>query len=181
MKHLSLLAFSLLLWGCHSSTEQKNLKSYTAEQLYNNKSIGGARFNGDESRVLVNANNTGIFNIYSIAVADTVMKPLTNSTKDSYFAVGYVAGSDNFLYVADQGGNENYHIYLQKQNAVTAKDITPWDGRKNSVVGWSDEALFAASCILGRGACDKPCINCVARLTLLVSLYGPTANVSDQC
>src|SRR5437879_5672031 len=139
MKHLSLLAFSLLLWGCHSSTEQKNLKSYTAEQLYNNKSIGGARFNGDESRVLVNANNTGIFNIYSIAVADTVMKPLTNSTKDSYFAVGYVAGSDNFLYVADQGGNENYHIYLQKQNAVTAKDITPWDGRKNSVVGWSDD------------------------------------------
>ncbi|MDB5136899.1 MAG: secreted prolyl oligopeptidase family protein [Mucilaginibacter sp.] len=142
MKHLSFFAIVVFCCGCKPSTEQKDVKLYTIEQLYNNKAISGADFNADESQVLVHANNTGIYNIYSISVADTVMKPLTHSVKDSYFAVGYVPRTNNFLYSADQGGNENSHIYLQKQGIATVKDITPWPNSTNSVAGWSDDKKY---------------------------------------
>ena len=139
MKRLSLLSLILLFYGCHSTNEQKKVKQYTAEQLYHNNYAYGAGFNGDETQVLAGANNSGIFNVYTINIADTAMKPLTHSLKDSYFAAGYLPGTNNFLYSADQGGNENSHIYLQKQGGLQAKDITPWQGSKNSVAGWSDD------------------------------------------
>src|SRR5581483_7435052 len=49
---------------------------------------------------------------------------------------------NNFMYVADQGGNENYHIFLQRQGAAGARDITPWNGSKNSLAGWSDDKKY---------------------------------------
>jgi len=139
MKSLSLISLSLLFCGCHSTIEQKNVKQYTAEQLYNNNYVYGAGFNADETQVLAGANNSGIFNVYTISIADTAMKALTHSLKDSYFAAGYLPGTNNFLYSADQGGNENSHVYLQKPSGPQAKDITPWKGSKNGVVGWSDD------------------------------------------
>ena len=139
MKYLSLFLLALLFWGCRP---KKDVKQYTIEQLYKNNNIGGAGFNANESQVLVSSNNTGIFNVYAIAVSDTSMKPLTRSAKDSYFAVGYVPGTDNFLYSADQGGNENRHIYLQKQGNAAVKDITPWTNSTNSIAGWSDDKKY---------------------------------------
>ncbi len=138
MKYFSLF-LSLLFYGCHAANERGIVKQYTAEQLYHNNYIYGAGFNGDESRVLAGANNTGIFNVYAISITDTTMKALTHSLKDSYFAAGYLPGTNNFLYSADQGGNENGHVYLQRQGSLQAKDITPWPGSKNSIAGWSDD------------------------------------------
>jgi len=142
MKYLSLVSLGLLFCGCHSANEQKPVKQYTAEQLYNNNYVYGAGFNGDETQVLAGANNSGIFNVYSISIADTAIKPLTHSLKDSYFAAGYLPGTNNFLYGADQGGNENGHIYLQKQGSSQAKDLTPWQGSKNNIAGWTDDKKF---------------------------------------
>jgi dipeptidyl aminopeptidase/acylaminoacyl peptidase len=133
---------ALLIAACHPASDTKEVKQYTIEQLYNNKSIFGTSFNADETRVLAGANNTGIYNVYAINIADTAMKPLTHSTKDSYFAVAYVPGTNNFLYSADQGGNENSHIYLQKAGAAEAKDITPWKGSKNGFAGWSHDKKY---------------------------------------
>ncbi|HEY8783110.1 MAG TPA: hypothetical protein VIM16_15905 [Mucilaginibacter sp.] len=142
MKYSVYLFIIAICFGCKHPAVQREVKLYTIEQLYNNKAISGAGFNADESQVLVSANNTGIYNIYAIAVTDTAMKPLTHSVKDSYFAVDYVPGTNNFLYSADQGGNENYHIYLQKQGSTTVKDITPWLNSTNNVAGWSDDKKY---------------------------------------
>ena len=125
MKSLSLITLGLIFYGCHSANEPKKVKQYTAEQLYHNNYIYGAGFNGDETQVLAGANNSGIFNVYAISITDTAMRPLTHSLKDSYFAAGYLPGTNNFLYSADQGGDENSHIYLQRQGSQQAKDLTP--------------------------------------------------------
>src|SRR4030095_8312963 len=72
-------------------------------------------------------------------IADTSMKPLTTSAKESFFAVDYVPGSENFVYASDQGGNENTHLYLEKKTDSAVKDITPWPGSTNNFFGWSND------------------------------------------
>lgn len=134
-----LILFALLA-GCNNEPEaRKEVKQYSAEQLFNNKIIGGGAFSPDESKILVHANNSGIFNLYEISIADTSMKPLTGSVKESFFAVDYLPGTSKYLYTADQGGNENDHIYLQSPGDTSAKDLTPWMGSTNSMYGWSDD------------------------------------------
>ncbi len=134
--------------SCNNEPEaRKEVKQYSAEQLFNNTSIGGGAFSTDESRILVHANTTGIFNQYEISIADTSLMPLTKSAKESFFAVDYLPGTHKYIYTADQGGNGNDHIYLQTPGDTTAKNITPWMGSTNSVYGWSDDkkSLFVVS------------------------------------
>ncbi|MEI6061830.1 MAG: alpha/beta fold hydrolase, partial [Bacteroidota bacterium] len=122
-------------------------KQFTIEQLYNNLSVGAAGFNADETKILEDNNSTGIFNVYELNVADTTFKPLTLSKKDSYFAVDYLPGSSKYIYSADQGGNENYHLYLMKQGDTSAKDLTPWPKSTSSFAGWSldKKSMYVAS------------------------------------
>ena len=145
---IPVLALTVLMTSCNNEPEaRKDVKQYSAEQLFNNKSIGGAAFSADESKILVHANTSGIFNLYEISIADTAMTPLTHSTKESFFAVDYLPGTNKFLYTADQGGNENDHIYLQSPGDTAAKDLTPWSKSTNSVYGWSEDkkSLFIES------------------------------------
>ena len=115
---------------------RKNVKQYSIAQLYKTKNIGGGLFNKDESKILVQNNETGIYNLYEITLADTNMKQLTSSTKESFFAVDYVAGTDKTIYSADQGGNENSHLYLRQQDG-SVKDLTPGEKEKASFFGWN--------------------------------------------
>lgn len=137
---IPVLPLVILFTACNNEPEaRKEVKKYTAEQLFNNKSIYGAAFSTDETRILAGSNITGIFNLYELSIADTSMAPLTRSAKESFYAVGYLWGTGKFLYSADQGGNENSHIYLQSPGDTAAKDITPWMGSSNSMFGWSKD------------------------------------------
>ncbi len=136
----SMIALILVMAGCDTKQAPlKEPKQYTAEQLFNNKSIFGAAFNSDESKILVNANTTGIYNLYELGIADTVLQPLTHSVKESFFAIDFLPGTNKYFYSADKGGDENSHIYLQSPGDSSSKDITPWPGSTNGMSGWSDD------------------------------------------
>jgi dipeptidyl aminopeptidase/acylaminoacyl peptidase len=143
---LAVLAVFVLL-SCNNKDKARMPKQITIEQLYDNLSVGAAGFNADETKILVDNNSTGIYNVYELNVADTASKPLTHSKKDSFFAVDYLPGSSKFIYNADQGGNENSHLYLKSQADTTVKDITPWPNSSNSFAGWSDDkkAMYVSS------------------------------------
>jgi dipeptidyl aminopeptidase/acylaminoacyl peptidase len=144
-KYLSIFAIAgLLMQSCgekkeSSESKTREPKKYTAEQLYTNLSVGAASFNADESKVLVQNNSTGIFNVYEINIADTTCKAVTASTGDSYWAVGYLPGTDKVLYSADSGGDENAHIYLLDKATNSTQDLTPWPNSSNSFGGWSSD------------------------------------------
>jgi dipeptidyl aminopeptidase/acylaminoacyl peptidase len=125
--------------SCNPKEKARTPKQFTIEQLYNNIAVSAAGFNTDETKILVDNNSTGIFNVYELNVTDTAFKPLTHSGKDSYFAVDYLPGSNKFIYSADQGGNENSHLYLMNQGDTISKDLTPWLNSTNSFAGWSDD------------------------------------------
>ncbi|MEP6616429.1 MAG: prolyl oligopeptidase family serine peptidase [Ginsengibacter sp.] len=139
MKMNSNLALLLVfLFSCTSGDKQnkKEITQYTIQQFYKSETISGGVFSADESKVLVNNNKTGIYNIYEINLADTTEKPLTNSARESFFIDDYIPGSDNFIYSSDKGGNENSHLYLHRMND-SAKDLTPGTNEKASFSEWN--------------------------------------------
>jgi len=143
-KYLLLAGSIVLFASCKNEPQaRKDVKQYTAEQLYNNKSIGGSAFNADETKLLVDANITGIYNLYELNIADTSLQPLTRSAQESFFSIDYLPGTSSVLYSADKGGDENSHIYLQRAGDTAAKDLTPWPGSANSVYGWSADKKAA--------------------------------------
>jgi len=128
---------AISFFSCKSDQKIKQPTAYSIEQLQDNLSLGGVAFNTAETRILTYHNGTGIYNVYELNIADTSSKPLTNSSKESFFAIDYIPGTGNFLYSADQGGNENDHIYLQHPGDTAAKDITPWPKSTNHFAGWT--------------------------------------------
>lgn len=145
----SCIAVITLLAACDQAgpAERRVPKEYTPEQLRNNISLSGAGFNKDETAVLIESNVTGIFNVYSLSLSDTVSKALTKSTKESCFPIAFLPGTDKFLYSNDEGGNENYHIYLKSEGDSTGKDLTPWAGTTNQFVEWNADktAMYISS------------------------------------
>ena len=138
-KLLFILAVTFLLTACKNETKApREVKQYSIEQFFQTESIGGGSFNKDETKVLVNSNRTKIFNVYELNLADTALQAKTNSATESFFAVDYVPGTDNFLYAADKGGNENDHIYLQRTDG-TVTDLTPGEKEKANFYGWTKD------------------------------------------
>ncbi len=116
--------------------ETREVAKYTIEQFYKNLDIYGGSFSFDESKLLVTSNKTGIFNLYELPADGSEMKQLTNSEKESLFAISYFPEDDRMLYSADMGGNEIDHIYLLKEDE-TAIDLTPWEEAKSNFYGWA--------------------------------------------
>lgn len=131
-----ILLLALILSATQLCRSQDSVRKYTIEQFFKTVAYGGGSFNKQENKIIIHDNSTGIFNVYELDLASKQKKPLTKSTKESYFSIGYMPGSSDFLYAADKGGNENDHIYLQKQND-SAKDLTPGENEKADFYGWN--------------------------------------------
>src|SRR5512141_1156586 len=89
------------------------VKQYTIEQFMDTTRIGGASISPDDKNILFHSNKTGIFNVYSVPVAGGEPKQLTNSTKESTYAVTWLPDG-RFVYTYDRGGNENNHLFVQE-------------------------------------------------------------------
>lgn len=137
MKPILSTVFSLLFF-IFISYSQTAIKQYTIEQFYKTVAYGGGAFNKEENKILIHDNSTGIFNVYEIDLGTKEKKQLTKSEKESYFAIDYVPGSNDFLYSADKGGNENTHIYMQKTDG-SVTDLTPGEKEKADFIGWNHQ------------------------------------------
>src|SRR5215212_5910177 len=112
-------------------------KQYTMEQFLDTTSITGASFSPDESRILFSSNKTGIWNAYTVAVGGGAWTPVTTSTKDSTYAVGYFPHDARILITRDQGGNELNHVYVLADGAE--RDLTPGTKLKAQFAGWNHD------------------------------------------
>ncbi|HXQ74759.1 MAG TPA: prolyl oligopeptidase family serine peptidase [Pyrinomonadaceae bacterium] len=133
-----LALFVLLVLSAPVAFAQGSVKQYTIEQFMNTVRIGGSSFSADEKSILFHSNKSGIFNVYSVAVTGGQAAQLTNSTKESTFAVSYFPNDTRILYTYDRGGNENSHLYLRELNG-TERDLTPGEKTKANFLGWSHD------------------------------------------
>lgn len=141
---LSLFTFTVLYAGAVGTAlaqEKKqvaSVKEYTIEQFMNTVRVGGSSFSNDEKSILYHSNKSGIFNAYTVPVTGGAPTQLTNSTKESTFAVSYFPSDARFIYSYDRGGNENSHLYLRELNG-TERDLTPGEKVKANFIGWSHD------------------------------------------
>ncbi len=123
----------------HAAAPQKEAhktpKRYTIEQFMATTSITGASFSKDEKQILFSSNESGIFNAYTIPVGGGKPVPMTRSSTDSTYAVGYFYNDDRILFTRDSGGNENNHLFVRELDGAE-KDLTPGDRHKASFAGW---------------------------------------------
>lgn len=133
---LSVLAFA----ACKQDkpVPTREVKQYTIEQFYKTNGTGAGIFSPDEQKLLVHSNESGIFNLQEINIADGAKKALTQSTVESFFAIDYVPDTGEVLYSADKGGDEISHIYLLKADG-TSQDLTPGDKAVSNFSDWSKD------------------------------------------
>ena len=134
----TLALFALIVLSASAVLAQTPVKQYTIDQFMNTVRIGGSSFSPDEKSILFHSNKTGIFNVYSVAVSGGDAAQLTNSTKESTYAVSYFPNDARILYTYDRGGNENNHLYLRELNG-TERDLTPGEKVKANFLGWSHD------------------------------------------
>lgn len=138
MKRIIFLIVLIIPIFLYSCKKEPVVTKYSIEQFYKNKQVFGGKFSEDETRLLYTSNESGIYNLYEVSIADGTKKQLTNSTQESYFAIDYVPGTNKILYSADKGGNEIDHIYLLNEDG-TSTDLTPEEKAKTGFVGWNKE------------------------------------------
>lgn len=114
---------------------QKAPKRYTIEQFMATTSVTGASFSKDEKNILFSSNASGIFNAYTIPVGGGKPVPLTRSTTDSTYAIGYFYNDDRILFTRDSGGNERNHVFVRELDGLE-RDLTPGDKHRAMFAGW---------------------------------------------
>src|SRR4030095_12459383 len=118
------------------------LRQYTIEEFMDTVRISGASFSADETAILVSSDETGIFNVFSIALGDGARSPVTRSTNDSTFAVSYFPRDGRVLVTRDAGGNEQNHLFVREADG-TERDLTLGSKLKAQFVDWSgDDRAF---------------------------------------
>ena len=145
MRKILFVISVILLVSC-TGKSVKEINQYSIAQFYENINISFADFSPDETRILVTSNETGIYNVFEINTIDSTKRQITHSETESFFALAYVPGTNQILYSADKGGNENSHIYLLYEDGTTT-DLTPGDEVKAMFNGFSrgKEVIFFSS------------------------------------
>ena len=141
MKNLTviLILLSAVMYSCCDGPDQsRDVKQYTIEQFMNNTSIGGGSFSSDNSKLLVTSNESGIYNVYTIASGGGLPEPVTHSDTSSIFAISFFPDDDRILFRSDNNGNEIYHIFMRDTDG-TVTDLTPDEGARSSFYGWAHD------------------------------------------
>ncbi len=112
--------------------------TYSAEDFYKTVSLFGSSINHDGTSVLMTSDETGIYNVYRQPLDGSAATQLTQSTLESTYGVSWFPADDRFLFTADQGGNENDHIYVQAEDG-TVTDLTPGDAVKAAFMSWHED------------------------------------------
>ncbi|WP_242120921.1 S9 family peptidase [Aestuariivivens sediminicola] len=142
------LTFLTLFFSCKKENKiaQKEISHYSIEQFMGNESVGGGSFSGDNSKLLVTSNRTGIYNVYTVPAKGGEMTQITKSDSTSFLAISYFPQDNRMLLSADDNGDEIDHLYVRELEGII-KDITPDKVAKSDFYSWSkdDKHLYYGS------------------------------------
>ena len=132
-----ILSLIILLVYINCNQNLTDIENYSIETLMSNNRTSGGYFSKDASRLIYSSDKTGVFNIYEVDLATKKETQKTYSKKESYFVQGYSPLTNEIIYSADKGGNENSHLYLIRNSESI--DLTPGEDTKASFFGWTKD------------------------------------------
>ena len=124
--------------------------TYTARQFFESTSYGvgsssGYNFSADGKHILVNSDQSGVFNAYMMPVDGGEAVPLTTSPDNATFGSSFFPNDNRLLFTADEGGNELNHLYVRTLDGSVV-DLTPGEKLKADFAGWNgDGTVFYAT------------------------------------
>lgn len=145
---MKLQAFAALAAFAGAAHAADAPERYPAEAFFTTTDYASANsiyaFSPDSSKLLVSSNATGVFNAYTLDVKTGAQTPLTTSSTNATFAVGYFPADERILFTADKGGDELNHLFVRELDG-TVKDLTPGAELKAIFGGWiGDGEAFIA-------------------------------------
>jgi dipeptidyl aminopeptidase/acylaminoacyl peptidase len=106
--------------------------------LFGNPEKTQARISPDGKYISFIAPKDGVLNVWVGPRSDpTAAKAVTNDTKRGIRQHFWAYDNQHVLYIQDEGGDENWHLYATNVSAGTTKDLTPYKGIQAQVVGLS--------------------------------------------
>jgi len=126
------------LSSCQQAPKIPTVKSYSIDQFLNTTNIFGGSFSSDQEKLLITSNESGIFNAYTIPVAGGEMTALTNSEKESIFAISFFPEDSRILFSSDDNGNEISHLFVRNEDG-TIKELTPGENARANFYGWAHD------------------------------------------
>jgi dipeptidyl aminopeptidase/acylaminoacyl peptidase len=106
--------------------------------LFGNPEKTQARISPDGSHVSFIAPRDGVLNVWVGPRSDpSAAKPVTNDVKRGIRQHFWAYDNKHVLYIQDEGGDENWHLYATDVVAGTTKDLTPYKGIQAQVAGLS--------------------------------------------
>jgi dipeptidyl aminopeptidase/acylaminoacyl peptidase len=114
--------------------------------LFGNPEKVQARVSPDGKHVSFIAPKDGVLNVWVGPRTDpSAAKPVTNDTKRGIRQHFWAFDNQHVLYIQDEGGDENFHLYATDIVAGTTKDLTPYKGIQAQVAGlsWKKPGLVA--------------------------------------
>ena len=118
-------------------------RTYTAAEFFQTRSYGmsspaGLGFSADGQSILVNSDETGVFNAWAVPVAGGAPVQLSASTTVATRGLSYFPADARVLLAADSGGggSELTHVYVRELDG-TVRDLTPGDNVKADLLGWN--------------------------------------------
>ena len=134
-KFIFCLATLFVFISCNKNISES--ENYSIETLMSNNRSSGGYFSKDASKLAYSSDRTGVFNVYEVDLSTKIETKKTNSEKESYFVQGYSPLTNEIIYSADKGGNENSHLYLIRNGGSI--DLTPGENTKASLFGWTKD------------------------------------------
>src|SRR4030066_1761362 len=138
-KVLCLISAGLLLligWQC---SQTPKFKTYPLETFFDYKSVSSATFSPDEKTIAYISNASGVHNIWTVPTSGGTPKQLTNETKNTILFVTWGPNRDSMIYGQDEGGNENFHIFIMPAKGGPATDLTPGKEVRAQILKWSKD------------------------------------------
>jgi dipeptidyl aminopeptidase/acylaminoacyl peptidase len=151
MKHLfSALAAALILpaSGIAAAESLGGTPVIPRSALFGNPEKTQARVSDDGLHISFIAPKDGVLNVWVGPRTDpAAARPVTNDTKRGIRQHFWAYDNQHVLYIQDEGGDENWHVYAADIATGTTTDLTPYKGVAAQVasLSWKKPGVVAVS------------------------------------
>jgi len=135
LRVILVVAAGLIVIACGTS-DKMEVKRYTIRQFMDIVQINGGSFSPDDTKVMINSKESGIFNAVAVDIQTGLQTPMTASTGNAIYGLSYFPGDERIIYTSDQGGNEINHLFVRNQDGSVI-DLIQDSTAKAQFGGWS--------------------------------------------